>query len=122
MDPLLYTRDEETVKTMDESAPDEPAPKKAKIVKSAGKVTATVFWGARDIIHIDYLPSKQTINDDYYAALLDRFNNILKKKTSPFGEEESALPMHGFTRARHQLPNSTNSATNCFPIQHIRRI
>jgi len=24
--------------------------------------------------------------------LLDRFNNILKKKTSPFGEEKSALP------------------------------
>jgi len=41
---------------------------------------ATVFWDARDIIHIDYLPSKQTINGDYYAALLDRFNNILKKK------------------------------------------
>jgi len=40
---------------------------------------ATVFWDARDIIHIDYLPSKQTINGDYYVALLDRFN-ILKKK------------------------------------------
>ena len=33
----------------------------------------------RDIIHIDYFPSKQAINGDY-AALLDRFNNILKKK------------------------------------------
>ena len=39
----------------------------------------TVFWDARGIIHIDYLPSKQTINGDY-IALLDRFNNILKKK------------------------------------------
>jgi len=55
---------------------DEPAP---KTVKSAGKVMATSFWDARSIIHIDYLPSKQTINGDYYAALLDRFN-ILKKK------------------------------------------
>jgi len=40
----------------------------------------TVFWNARGIFHIDYLSSKQTINGDYYAALLDRFNNILKKK------------------------------------------
>jgi len=40
----------------------------------------TVFWNARGRIHIDYLPSKQTINGDYYAVLLDRFNNILKKK------------------------------------------
>ena len=68
----------------------ESAPKKAKTIKSAGKV-ATIFWDARGIIHIDYLSSKQTINSDYYATLLDRFNNILKKKTSPFGEEESAL-------------------------------
>jgi len=58
--------------------PGEPALKKAKIVKSAGKVMVILFWNARDIIHIDYFPSKQMINGDYYA-LLDRFNNILKK-------------------------------------------
>ena len=52
---------------------------------------AIIFWDARGIIYIDYLPSKQIINGDYYAALLDCFNNILKKKTFPFGEEESAL-------------------------------
>jgi len=46
----------------------------------AEKVIATIFWDACSIIHIDYLPSKQTINGDYYAALLDCFNNILKKK------------------------------------------
>jgi len=62
------------------------------IIKSAGKVMATVFWDARGIIHIDYLSSKKMINDDYYAALLDHFNHILKKKTSSFGEEESVLP------------------------------
>ena len=36
----------------------EPAP---KTVKSAGKVMVTIFWDARGIIHIDYLPSQQTI-------------------------------------------------------------
>ena len=54
-------------------------PKKAKTIKSVGKVMATIFWDTRSIIDIDYLTSKQTINGDYYA-LLDRFNNILKKK------------------------------------------
>ena len=58
------------------TSPGEPALKKTKTVKSAGKVMAIVFWDARGIIHIDYLLSKQTINGDYYAALLDRFNNI----------------------------------------------
>ncbi|KAG5329647.1 SETMR methyltransferase, partial [Acromyrmex charruanus] len=42
------------------TSPNELAPKKAKT--------------------FDYLPSKQTINGDYYVALLDCFNNILKKK------------------------------------------
>jgi len=43
--------------------PDESVPKKAKTMKSAGKVI--VFWDTCDIIHIDYLPSKQMINGDY---------------------------------------------------------
>jgi len=56
-----------TLETKEQSkqwtSPSEPAPKKAKTVKLIGKVMATVFWDAHDIIHIDYLPSKQTIND-----------------------------------------------------------
>jgi len=59
-------------------------------MKKLGKMMATVFWDARGIIHIDYLP-KQTINGDYYAVLLNHYN-ILKKKMSPFSEEESILP------------------------------
>ncbi|GBN30911.1 hypothetical protein AVEN_152138-1 [Araneus ventricosus] len=34
----------------------DPAPKKAKTVKSAGKVMPTVFWDARGIIYVDYWP------------------------------------------------------------------
>ena len=49
---------------------DESDLKKVKTVKSAGKVIVTHFWDACGIIHIDYLPSKQMINSDYYAALL----------------------------------------------------
>ncbi|KAG5335925.1 SETMR methyltransferase, partial [Acromyrmex charruanus] len=57
-----FTPDEGTVKTMDFI---EPAPKKAKTVKSAGK---------------------QTINGDYYVALLDRFNNILDSHPAPMAK------------------------------------
>ena len=81
----------------------EPAPKKTKIVKSAGKVMATVFWDARGIIHIDYLPLKQTINGDYYAALLDRFNNILKEKR-PHLAKKKVLFHQDNTRAIHTCP------------------
>ena len=92
----------------------EPASKKAKTVKSAGKVMATVFWDARGIIHIDYLPSKQTINGDYYAGLLDCFNNIFKEKMSPFGEEESALPSRQCTGCH--VP-STDGQIQRIPLQ-----
>ena len=44
------------------TAPDEPAPQKAKTVKSAGKVVRTVFWDANGITLIDYLEKGQTIN------------------------------------------------------------
>lgn len=55
-------------------------PKKAKTVKSAGKVMATVFWDARGIIFIDYLEKGKTINSEYYCALLDRLSEEIKIK------------------------------------------
>jgi len=58
----------------------ELAPKKAKTIPSAGKVMASVFWDARGIIFIDYLPKGKTINGVYYANLLQRLTNEIKKK------------------------------------------
>ncbi|GBM16392.1 hypothetical protein AVEN_129716-1 [Araneus ventricosus] len=49
------------------------------MVKSAGKVMATVFWDASGIIYIDYLAKGQTINVDY-ASLLHRFSEEIKIK------------------------------------------
>ena len=73
------------------------------------------FFGMqRGIIHIDYLPSKQTINGDYYAGLLDCFNNIFKEKMSPFGEEESALPSRQCTGCH--VP-STDGQIQRIPLQ-----
>ncbi|GBN15894.1 Histone-lysine N-methyltransferase SETMAR [Araneus ventricosus] len=43
------------------------APKKAKTVKSGGKVMATIFWDAHGNIYVDYLAKGQTINGEYYA-------------------------------------------------------
>ena len=48
------------------------APKKAKTVKSAGKVMATVFWDAHGILLIDFLEKGSAIRGKYYRALLDQ--------------------------------------------------
>jgi len=87
-------------------------------------VIATVFWDAYGIIHIDYLPLKQTINGDYYAALLDCFNNILKKKHPHLAKKkmlfhqdtDSSAPMTKFNELRYELllhPAYSPDLTSC---------
>ena len=56
------------------------APKKAKVVSSAGKVMASVFWNAIGIVFIDYLQKGKTINGEYYAKLLKELRQAIKSK------------------------------------------
>ena len=58
----------------------ESRPKRPKTQQSAGKVMASVFWDMHRILIIDFLPKGQTINSDYYVALLDRLEDAIKKK------------------------------------------
>ena len=44
-----------------------PRPKKFKTQPSAGKEMATVFWGAKGVIVLDFLPKRSTITGVYYA-------------------------------------------------------
>ena len=47
--------------------PGYPRPKKFKMQPSAGKVMATVFWDAKGVIMLDFLPKRSTITGVYYA-------------------------------------------------------
>ncbi|KAL7723955.1 hypothetical protein ACLKA6_019947 [Drosophila palustris] len=58
----------------------ESRPKRPKTQQLAGKVMASVFWDAHGIIFIDYLQKGQTINSDYYMALLERLKAEIAKK------------------------------------------
>ena len=49
-----------------------PRPKKFRTQPSAGKVMATVFWDAKGVIMLDFLPKRSTITGVYYANLLDQ--------------------------------------------------
>ena len=59
---------------------EEPTPKKAKTVRSAGKDMATVFWDSAGIILVDYLEDRKTINGEYYCGILDRFDAAINEK------------------------------------------
>ena len=58
----------------------EPAPKKAKMSRSAVKVMLTVFWDAEGIIMADYLPTGRTMNSEYYSGLIKSLKIELSKK------------------------------------------
>ena len=55
--------------------------KKFKTQPSAGKVLATVFWDAKGIIMLDFLPKRSTVTGVYYANLLDQLRTAICEKT-----------------------------------------
>ena len=46
---------------------------------SANKVVANIFWDSKGIFFNDYLEKGRTINDVYYAGLLQRLSDDVKK-------------------------------------------
>ena len=69
----------------------ESRPKRPKTQQSAGKVMASVFWDMHGILLIDFLPKGQTINRDYYIALLDRLENAIKKKRPQMAKKKPSF-------------------------------
>ena len=65
------------------TAEDANGSKRPKTQISAGKVLASVFWGAHGILFIDYLEKGRTINSEYYTALLVRLKKEIAKKRPP---------------------------------------
>ena len=55
-------------------------PKQFKTQISAGKVIATVFWGAKGIIMLDFLPKRSTNTGVNYANLLDQVRTAIHEK------------------------------------------
>lgn len=58
----------------------EMPPVKARRLRSAGKIMLTVFWDAAGPLLLDFLPHNQTLNAEYYAALLVRLKDAIRDK------------------------------------------
>lgn len=76
---IHYFTPETKVQSKQWISPGEKAPRKVKVIPSAGKVMATIFWDAHGILLIDYLEKGRTITGAYYVELLDRLNKKIKK-------------------------------------------
>ena len=58
--------------------PGSPRPKKFKTQPSPGKVMATVFWDAKGVIRMGFLPKRSTIiTGVYYANLLEQLRTAV---------------------------------------------
>ena len=68
--------------------PGESAPKRPKTQESAEKFMTIVFWDAHKVFSTDYLEKGRTITGAYYAALLDRSVNEIRKKRATFDEKK----------------------------------
>ena len=77
-----YYESENKAQSRQSVGPESPRPKKFKTQPSAGKVMATVFWDAQDVIRLEFLAKKSTIRVTvaYYANLLDQLRTVIREK------------------------------------------
>ena len=61
--------------------PGSPRSKKFKTQPTAGKVIDTVFWDAKCVNMLDFLPKRSTITGMYYANFLDQLRTVSREKT-----------------------------------------
>ena len=57
-----------------------PGFRRPKTQPSADKVMATVFWDAKSVIMLAFLPERKTITGVYYANLLDQLRTANREK------------------------------------------
>ena len=88
-----------------------PAPKKAKVVSSAGKVMASVFWDAKGIVFIDYLQKDKTINGEYYAKLLRELRQAIKSKQP--GKLTKGVLLHQDNAPAHKSLVAMSAVHDC---------
>jgi histone-lysine N-methyltransferase SETMAR len=82
------------------------APKKTRLVPSAGKVMASVFWDAEGILFIDYLENGKTITGEYYSNLLNRLDEKIREKRPSLQKKKSFIrTMHLPTKVFWQWEN-----------------
>ena len=64
-----------------------PRPKKAKVFKSNSKVMLIAFFDVQGIVHAEFLPQGQTINQHVYKNILRRLMRSVREKKENCGKQ-----------------------------------
>jgi histone-lysine N-methyltransferase SETMAR len=81
------------------------APKKTRLVPSAGKAMASVFWDAEVNLFIDYLEKGKTVTGKYYSNLLTRLDEKICEKRPGLQKEKNNLSSGQCTRPQKCFGN-----------------
>ena len=66
-DPIYHVAT--TLKSTEWRAKNEPKPKKPRQSRSKIKVMLIVFLDCRGVVHHEFVPEDQTVNEEYYLAV-----------------------------------------------------
>ena len=80
-----------------------PRPKKARLFKSKIKVMLIVFFDVHGIVHLEFLPQGQTINQNVYKDILRRLMRSVREKRRELWETKSWLLHHDNAPAPNAL-------------------
>ena len=75
-------------------SPTSPRPKKARMSKSKVKVMLIAFFDVRGIVHKEFLPQGQTINQHIYKDILRRLMQSVREKRQELWDEKSWVLHH----------------------------
>jgi len=77
----VYEYDPETKRQSSQwKSADSPRPKKARLVRSKVKVMLIVFFDMEGIVHYEYAPQGQTVNQQFYLQVLKRLRLPVSRK------------------------------------------
>ncbi|UYV67800.1 hypothetical protein LAZ67_5002103 [Cordylochernes scorpioides] len=94
-----------------------PKPKKARMSKSKTKVLFGTFFDHQGIVHYEFLPQGQTINQYVYLAILRRLRESIRKKRPEKLKTGNAKPTHLMKIVYHVLQGTTCPILHCIETQ-----
>ena len=98
----VYGYDPETkAQSSQWKSPGSPRPKKARQSRSNVNTMLVVFFDSTDIMHHEYAPRGQTVNQEYYKSVLERLCGNMRKKRPALWRDKNWILHHDNAPVNH---------------------
>jgi len=113
----VYGYDPETKRQSSQwKSADSPRPKKVRQVRSKMKVMLIVFFGMEGIVHYEYVPQGQTVNQEFYLQILKHLRLAVSRKR-PQKRAAGAWVLHPNNAPAHTAHSiQVFLASHCIPV------